>query len=67
MAVFGSAVDDAKIRLCKIFAPMAKDAIFAIADYIPHITEKVTGFIQTLSGKAVPAISSFKDRAVAAV
>lgn len=65
MAVFGSAVDDAKIRLCKIFAPMAKDAIFAIADYIPHITEKVTGFIQTLSGKAVPAISSFKDRAVA--
>lgn len=65
MAVFGSAVDDAKIRLCKIFAPMAKDAIFAIADHIPHITEKVTGFIQTLSGKAVPAISSFKDRAVA--
>ena len=65
MAVFGSAVDDAKISLCKIFAPMAKDAIFAIADYIPHITEKVTGFIQTLSGKAVPAISSFKDRAVA--
>lgn len=65
MAVFGSAVDDAKIRLCKIFAPMAKDAIFAVADYIPHITEKVTGFIQTLSGKAVPAISSFKDRAVA--
>lgn len=65
MAVFGSAVDDAKIRLCKIFAPMVKDAIFAIADHIPHITEKVTGFIQTLSGKAVPAISSFKDRAVA--
>ena len=65
MAVFGSAVDDAKIRLCKIFAPMAKDAIFAVADHIPRITEKVTGFIQTLSGKAVPAISSFKDRAVA--
>lgn len=65
MAVFGSAVDDAKIRLCKIFAPMAKDAIFAAADHIPRITEKVTGFIQTLSGKAVPAISSFKDRAVA--
>lgn len=65
MAVFGSAVDDAKIRLCKIFAPIAKDAIFAVADHIPRITEKVTGFIQTLSGKAVPAISSFKDRAVA--
>lgn len=65
MAVFGSAVDDAKIRLVKVFAPMAKDAIFAIADYIPHITEKVTGFIQTLQDKAVPAISSFKDKAVA--
>lgn len=65
MAVFGSAVDDAKIRLCKIFAPMAKDAIFAIADHIPKITEKVTGFIQTLSERAVPAISSFKDKAVA--
>lgn len=65
MAVFGSAVDDAKIRLCKIFAPMAKDAIFAIADHIPKITEKVTGFIQTLSERAVPAIGSFKDKAVA--
>ena len=64
MAVFGSAVDDAKIRLCKIFAPMAKDAIFAIADYIPHITEKVTGFIQTLSGKAVPAISFIATQAL---
>ena len=65
MAVFGSAVDDAKIRLCKIFAPMAKDAIFAVADHIPKITEKVTGFIQTLSERAVPAIASFKDKAVA--
>ena len=65
MAVFGSAVDDAKIRLCKIFAPMAKDAIFAVADHIPKITDKVTGFIQTLSERAVPAIASFKDKAVA--
>ena len=65
MAVFGSAVDDAKIRLCKIFAPMAKDAIFAVADHIPKITEKVTGFIQALSERAVPAIASFKDKAVA--
>lgn len=65
MAVFGSAVDDAKIQLCKIFAPMAKDAIFAVADHIPKITEKVTGFIQELSGKAVPKIGAFKDKAVA--
>ena len=65
MAVFGSAVDDAKIQLCKIFAPMAKAAIFAVADHIPKITEKVTGFIQELSGKAVPKIGAFKDKAVA--
>lgn len=65
MAVFSSAVDDAKIRLCKIFAPKAKDAIFAVAGHIPKITEKATGFIQTLSGKAVPAIGAFKDKAVA--
>ncbi len=65
MAVFGSAVDDAKIRLCKIFAPAAKEAVFAVADYIPNITENVTGFIQKLSGKAAPAIQSFKNKAVA--
>jgi len=64
MAVFGSAVDDAKIRLCKIFAPMAKDAIFDIADHIPEITEKVTGFIKTLSEKGITAINSFKDKVV---
>ena len=65
MAVFGSAVDDAKIRLCKIFAPAAKEAVFTVADHIPHITENVTGFIQNLSGKAAPAIQSFKNKTVA--
>lgn len=65
MAVFGSAVDDAKIRLCKIFAPAAKEAVFAVADYIPHITENVTGFIQNLSGKAAPAVQTFKNKTVA--
>lgn len=30
MAIFNSAVDDAKIRLCQVFAPMAKDAIKAL-------------------------------------
>lgn len=64
MAVFGSAVDDAKIRMCKIFAPMAKDAIFEIADHIPNITEKVAEFTQGLSEKAVPAVASFKEKAI---
>ncbi len=30
---FGSAVDDAKIRLCEVFAPLAKDAIKGLLMY----------------------------------
>ena len=44
---------------------LIKEAIFAIADYIPHVTEKITGFIGEVSGKAVPAIRGFRDKAVA--
>jgi len=66
MAVFGSAVDDAKIRLCKVFAPMAKTAIKNIADGIPAITDKVVGFVQNLYDKAVPAVENFKNKAVEA-
>lgn len=40
MAIFGSAVDDAKIRLCEVFAPLAKDAIKGVADVIPSITDR---------------------------
>lgn len=65
MAVFDSAIDDLKINLAKTFAPTAKETIFAIADYIPHVTEKITGFIGEVSGKAVPAIRGFRDKAVA--
>ena len=64
MAVFGSAVDDAKIRLCKIFAPMAQKAIFAVADKIPSITEKVVGMVQSFYDKAVPAVQEFKNKAI---
>lgn len=66
MAVFGSAVDDAKIRLCKVFAPMAQKAIFAVADKIPSITEKVVGMVQSFYDKAVPAVQEFKNKAIAA-
>ena len=66
LAVFGSAVDDAKIRLCQVFAPMAKDAIFAIADYIPHITDAVTGFLTDLQSKAAPKLEEFSQKAQAA-
>lgn len=65
MSRFQSAVDDAKIRICKIFAPMAKDAIGAIADHIPYMTEGITDFISGLSGRAIPSISSFKDKSIA--
>jgi len=66
MAVFGSAVDDAKIRLCKVFAPMAQKAIFAIADKLPSITENVVGMVQSFYDKAVPAVQEFKNKAIAA-
>ena len=46
MAIFNSAVDDAKIRLCQVFAPMAKDAIKGVADALPSITDKVVGVVQ---------------------
>lgn len=56
MAIFNSAVDDAKIRLCQVFAPMAKDAIKGVADTLPSITDKVVGVVQSLYDKAVPAV-----------
>lgn len=66
IAIFGSAVDDAKIRLCQVFAPMAQAAIKNVADVIPSITDRVTGVVQSLYDKAVPAVTNFKDKAVAA-
>ena len=66
MAIFGSAVDDAKIRLCKVFAPMAQKAISAVADKIPLITEKVVEIVKSFYDKAVPAIQEFKNKAIAA-
>ncbi|WP_024346589.1 phage tail tape measure protein [Lacrimispora indolis] len=65
IARFGSAIDDVKINLCKVFAPMAKDAINMISEEIPHMTEKVTGFVQNLYDRAVPAVENFKNKAVA--
>ena len=66
MAIFGSAVDDAKIRLCKVFAPMAKTAIQTVANKIPDITDKVTGFVQAVYDRAVPALQNFAAKAQAA-
>ena len=66
MAIFNSAVDDAKIRLCQVFAPMAKDAIKGVADALPSITDKVVGVVQSLYDKAVPAAEDFAKKAQAA-
>lgn len=63
MAIFNSAVDDAKIRLCQVFAPMAKDAIKGVADALPSITDKVVGVVQSLYDKAVPAAEDFAKKA----
>lgn len=44
MAIFNSAVDDAKINLIKNFAPMAIIAIKAVANFIPKLTEGIEKF-----------------------
>jgi len=64
MARFGSAVDDAKIRLVQTFAPMAKDAINSVSAALPGLTDKMTGFAEGLITNAVPKIKSFVGQAV---
>lgn len=66
MAIFGSAVDDAKIRLCEVFAPLAKDAIKGIADVIPSITDRAVGVAQSFYNTVVPAAENFAKKAIAA-
>lgn len=67
MAIFGSAVDDAKIRLCEVFAPLAKDAIKGVADVIPSITDRAVGVAQSFYNTVVPAAENFAKKAIPAV
>lgn len=64
MSRFGSAVDDAKIRLVQSFAPMAKDAINAVSAALPSFTDRVQGFTDMLATDAVPRIKAFTGKAV---
>ena len=66
MAIFGSAVDDTKIRLCEVFAPLAKDAIKGVADVIPSITDRAVGVAQSFYNTVVPAAENFAKKAIAA-
>lgn len=66
MAIFGSAVDDAKIRLCEVFAPLAKDTIKGVADVIPSITDRAVGVAQSFYNTVVPAAENFAKKAIAA-
>ena len=66
MAIFGSAVDDAIIRLCEVFAPLAKDAIKGVADVIPSITDRAVGVAQSFYNTVVPAAENFAKKAIAA-
>lgn len=66
MAIFGSAVDDAKIRLCEVFAPLAKDAIKGVADVIPSITDRAVGVAQSFYNTVVPAAENFAKKAITA-
>ena len=66
IAIFGSAVDDAKIRLCEVFAPLAKDSIKGVADVIPSITDRAVGVAQSFYNTVVPAAENFAKKAIAA-
>ena len=66
MAIFGSAVDDAKIRLCEVFEPLAKDAIKGVADAIPSITDRAVGVAQSFYNTVVPAAENFAKKAITA-
>lgn len=66
MAIFGSAVDDAKIRLCEVFAPLAKNAIKGVADVIPSITDRAVGVAQSFYNTVVPAAENFAKKAITA-
>ncbi len=66
IAIMGSAVDDMKIRLVEVFAPMAKEAIKGVADILPSITDKAVGVAQGFYDKVVPAVETFATKAITA-
>jgi hypothetical protein len=54
-----SAIDDLKINLVKGFAPYAEDALNAVAEYIPKITDNLIPMAQGFINFALPKVQAF--------
>lgn len=64
ISIFGSAMDDMKIRLAQTFAPVAKDAINAVSAVIPSITDKIAAAGNAFVEYALPKVEAFAQNCI---
>lgn len=67
ISIFGSAMDDMKIRLAQTFAPAAKDAINAVSAVIPSITDRIAAAGSAFVEYALPKVEAFAQNCVPAL
>lgn len=67
ISIFGSAMDDMKIRLAQTFAPAAKDAINAVSAVIPSITDRIATAGNAFVEYALPKVEAFAQNCVPAL
>lgn len=67
ISIFGSAMDDMKIRLAQTFAPAAKDAINAVSAVIPSITDRIAAAGNAFVEYALPKVEAFTQNCVPAL
>ncbi|WP_156058350.1 phage tail tape measure protein [Faecalibacterium prausnitzii] len=67
ISIFGSAMDDMKIRLAQTFAPAAKDAINAVSAVIPLITDRIAAAGNAFVEYALPKVEAFAQNCVPAL
>lgn len=67
ISIFGSAMDDMKIRLAQTFAPAAKDAINAVSAVIPSITDRIAAAGNAFVEYALPKVEAFVQNCVPAL
>ena len=67
ISIFGSAMDDMKIRLAQTFAPAAKDAINAVSAVIPSITDRIAAAGNAFVEYALPKAEAFAQNCVLAL
>lgn len=67
ISIFGSAMDNMKIRLAQTFAPAAKDAINAVSAVIPSITDRIAAVGNAFIEYALPKVEAFAQNCVPAL